>query len=109
MPNQEFIEKMRLRLDEEKRKVEDKIAELTTPEEPADNPNAEDLAQDATQDILEESLLSVHRELLEKIENAIGRIKDGTFGRCIACGTEIAEEDLKKEPWVEHCRACKPK
>ena len=109
MLNQEFMAKMAVRLEEEKRKEEEKIEELTRPEEAADNPNAEDLAQDATQDILEESLLSVHRDILERIENALARVKDGTFGRCIACGTEITAEDLAKEPWVEHCRACKPK
>lgn len=101
--------KMAKRLAEEKRKVEEKIAALTKPDEPADNPNAEDIAEDATQDILEESLLAVHRDILERIENALSRVKDGTYGRCIACGTEIAAEDLEKEPWVEHCRACKPK
>jgi len=109
MLSQEFIQKMQRRLEEEKLKVEDKIAELTKPEEPVDNPNAEDLAQDATQDILEESLLSVHRDILEKIENAIARIKDGTYGKCLACGTKVSEEVLEKEPWVEHCQSCKPK
>jgi DnaK suppressor protein len=108
MPSQEFIQKMQSRLEEEKKKVEDKIAELTKPEEPPDNPSAEDLAEDATQDILEESLLSVYRDVLERIEDALARIKDGTYGKCIACGTEVPEQDLEKEPWGEHCRDCKP-
>lgn len=98
---------MKERLENEKREVAAKIDELTRPEEAPDNPNAEDLAQDATQDILRESLLSVRRDVLLKIENALARIADGTYGQCLACGAEVNEEDLRKEPWAEHCRVCR--
>lgn len=107
MLNQEFIAKMAEKLEEEKAKIEQKIADLTKPEEPMDNPDNEELAQDAEEDILEESLLSVHKNILEKINDALYRTKDGTYGRCIECGAVISEEDLEKEPWAEHCRACR--
>lgn len=98
---------MRTILNQEKTQVEARISELLKPEEPMDNPDQEDIAMDAAEDILEQSLLNVHREALEKIENAILRINDGTYGRCIECGAEIPEEDLLKEPWAEHCKACR--
>jgi DnaK suppressor protein len=107
MLSQDFINKMQRRLLEEKTQVEAKIAELKKPEEPMDNPDIEDLSNDATEDILEEQLLAVHQNILTRIEDALLRIKDGTYGRCMICGAEISQEDLEKEPWAEHCRSCK--
>lgn len=94
---------MKLRLEEEKKAIEAEIARLSQPEEPMDNPNLDDLAYDASEDILEESLLKVHRGILERINDALVRIKDGAYGRCVNCGKEIDEERLAKEPWLEHC------
>lgn len=107
MLSQEFLNEIKIKLEEEKKLVETKIADLKKPEDAMDNPSLDDLAVDAEEDYLEESLLSVHKNILERIEDALYRIKDGTYGRCIICGAEISEEDLIKEPWAEHCRACK--
>ncbi len=107
MLSQEFINKMQARLLEERERVEAEIKKLKTPEEPMDNPDIEDLSNDATEDLLEEQLLAVHKNILAKIDDALLRIKDGTYGRCLICGAEISEEDLAKEPWAEHCRSCK--
>jgi RNA polymerase-binding protein DksA len=106
MLSQEFKNKMQIRLEEEKKSVESEIAKLSAPEESMDNPDAEDIAQDATEDIVSQSLLSIHRNILEKIDNALYRIKDGTYGRCLLCGAKISETELEKEPWAEHCVVC---
>jgi DnaK suppressor protein len=106
MLSQEFIQKMQIRLEDEKKSVEAEIAKLTAPEEVMDNPDAEDIAQDATEDIVSQSLLSIHRNILEKIDNALYRTKDGTYGRCLLCGAKISEAELEKEPWAEHCAVC---
>jgi|WetSurMetagenome_2_1015567.scaffolds.fasta_scaffold631032_1 DnaK suppressor protein len=107
MLTQDFIQKMQARLLEEKTQVEEKITNLKKPEEPMDNPDIEDLSNDATEDLLEEQLLGIHKNILAKIDDALLRIKDGTYGRCLICGAEISREDLEKEPWAEHCRSCK--
>jgi DnaK suppressor protein len=105
--NQEpFLREMAERLEAERVEVQNEITRLTKPEEAVDNPSHEDLANDATEDLIEESLLKVHREILGRIEDAIGRIKDGTYGRCIECGAEIKPEDLRREPWIEYCEKC---
>jgi len=109
MYKQEFLDKMEEKLKKERTAIEAEINKLSAPEEAMDNPNAEDLAQDAAEDIIEESLLRVHRDILNRIEDALYRIKDGTYGRCIQCGTEISQEDLDREPWVEHCEKCNKK
>jgi len=106
MLSQDFIQKMKTKLKEERKAVAKKNLKLKKPEVDEDNPDFDDLGHDATDDILEESLLSVHEGILEKIDNALGRITDGTYGVCLKCGKSISQEDLAKEPWAEHCRVC---
>ncbi|MFA4834386.1 MAG: hypothetical protein WC619_06170 [Patescibacteria group bacterium] len=106
MLNKEFIQKMKIKLEEERKAVAEKILKLKKPEVDEDNPDFDDIGHDASEDILEESLLSVHEEILEKIDGALGRITDGTYGVCLKCGKNIDKEDLAKEPWAEHCSLC---
>jgi DnaK suppressor protein len=42
-------------------------------------------------------------ETLEKVEAALGRIKDGSYGKCIACGGQIGSARLEAIPWAEYC------
>jgi RNA polymerase-binding protein DksA len=41
--------------------------------------------------------------LLEEIENALGRMDEGTYGTCVACGQPIPEERLEAVPWATLC------
>lgn len=93
-------------MENEKAEVEKKISDLTRPEEQMDNPDMDDIAQDASEDYLEESLLHVHKQVLEKINEALDRIQQGSYGVCLACGAEITEAELELEPWAEHCSKC---
>lgn len=47
------------------------------------------------------------RKLLGKIEEAFGRIEDGSFGVCESCGCEIGVERLNIRPVTTYCIACK--
>ena len=49
------------------------------------------------------------RKLILKIQEALARIEDGTFGICEECGEEISEERLKARPVTTLCIACKTK
>jgi DnaK suppressor protein len=40
------------------------------------------------------------------VEAALGRLDDGTFGRCLRCGQEIAAGRLEALPWAAYCIAC---
>jgi DnaK suppressor protein len=44
---------------------------------------------------------------LDKIEQAIGRIKDGSFGYCDSCGVQIGMNRLKARPETTLCIRCK--
>ena len=41
--------------------------------------------------------------LLEKVESALERIDEGTYGTCLACGREIPEERLQAVPYATLC------
>jgi RNA polymerase-binding protein DksA len=43
------------------------------------------------------------RDLLGKIERALERIADGTFGICSKCGKPIEKSRLKALPYVDLC------
>jgi len=101
MLNQDFILKMQAELLAEKEEVEKNIAELQMPELELENPDFDDLANDAVEDILQGSSLSVLNNLLAKINSALERIEEGTYGVCLETGQEIPEELLTKEPWME--------
>jgi RNA polymerase-binding transcription factor len=46
------------------------------------------------------------QRLLERIEDALSRIRNGTFGECQACRGLIDVKRLEAVPWAEHCVAC---
>ena len=47
------------------------------------------------------------RKLITKIEEALGRINDGTYGVCEECGGPIGVERLKARPVTTLCITCK--
>jgi DnaK suppressor protein len=49
------------------------------------------------------------RKLIKKIDQALKRIEEGTFGLCERCGEEIGTERLKARPVTTYCIHCKTK
>lgn len=47
------------------------------------------------------------RALVRKIRDAIGRIDEGSYGVCVACGASIGERRLMARPMATHCIDCK--
>ena len=47
--------------------------------------------------------------LVRKIERALGKLEDGTFGICEECGEEISEGRLQARPVATLCIKCKEK
>lgn len=51
-------------------------------------------------------LASNDRELLQRIEKALKRIREKTYGLCLECDKAIREVRLKAIPYVETCLKC---
>jgi DnaK suppressor protein len=47
------------------------------------------------------------RKLISKIDEAMARIDDGSYGKCEECGGEIGIERLKARPVTTLCIECK--
>lgn len=45
-------------------------------------------------------------QLLHLVDAALSRIKDGEFGTCANCGSEIRVSRLEVLPWTQFCLAC---
>ena len=70
------------------------------------------LADTATETLEREiaNTLEEHDErLLVAVDAALGRIADGTYGKCVNCGAHIPEERLEAMPWATLCIDCKRK
>lgn len=53
--------------------------------------------------------MNTHREDLQKIDEAIRKLEEGTYGICEDCGEEISEKRLKILPYAIYCIDCKEK
>lgn len=51
-------------------------------------------------------LMARDKEKMAKIENALKKINEGTFGFCEECGDEIAEKRLMVNPGFITCIGC---
>jgi len=47
------------------------------------------------------------RKLISKIDQAIQKIDEGTYGFCVSCGCDIGDERLKARPVASLCIDCK--
>ena len=69
-----------------------------------------DLIDQANADAEAELQIQLHRtdgRLLRAIEEALARIKQGTYGACALCKQPISKARLEAVPWTHLCRECK--
>src|SRR5216684_1467143 len=69
-----------------------------------------DLIDRANADAEAELQIRLHQtdaRLLRAIEEALGRIRQGTFGVCQICKQPVSEARLEAVPWTRLCRECK--
>jgi RNA polymerase-binding protein DksA len=62
---------------------------------------------DAAQDIVADvEILATEHDTLRKIDDALARIDDGSYGKCVECGQKIAGERLAAVPYAAQCIQC---
>jgi RNA polymerase-binding transcription factor len=107
------IEELRARLASER---EELAAQLTTIEDQAFAATQSDMSGDVgvddesadagTATFEREKELSIEqnvRDLIQKIDRALKRIEDGTYGICEVCGKPIEKARIKALPYVDLC------
>jgi len=58
------------------------------------------------QDDIEFALIQMKAETLNRIEEALARHAEGTYGFCFECGDEISERRLRALPFAVRCKDC---
>ena len=44
--------------------------------------------------------------LLREIEEALVRLRDGSYGTCLDCGMPVSHKRLEAVPWARYCVSC---
>jgi DnaK suppressor protein len=52
------------------------------------------------------ALIQMKSEMLDRIDTALRRISEGSYGICLECGDEIAEPRLTALPFAVRCKEC---
>src|SRR5947208_14289096 len=69
-----------------------------------------DLIDQANADAEAELQIRLHQtdgRLLRAIEEALDRMRQGTYGVCVVCKQLISKARLEAVPWTHVCRECK--
>jgi RNA polymerase-binding transcription factor len=106
------IEAFKKRLEEKQRELRTAVSRNEQDGRAADLDTAQDIADRASSSYQKEFLFhqsSSDRQLLQMVEGALGRIREGTFGECISCGNEINIKRLEAVPWTRYCIECQEK
>jgi len=58
------------------------------------------------QEDIEIALIQMKSETLNKVDAALRRLEEGTYGNCFECGDEISEARLRALPFAVRCKDC---
>lgn len=68
-----------------------------------------DMASDSYDRELSLNIAGEEQEIVYEIDEALKRIKEGKFGKCITCGKKIPQKRLNAVPYAKYCIQCKSK
>lgn len=93
------------KLVERSKELQKKLSRINESQRKSHSSN-EDQAIERENDEVVDSLGESIREELRLIDNAIGRIQDGSYGVCTECGENIPDARLDALPYTELCVDC---
>jgi DnaK suppressor protein len=68
--------------------------------------DAEETSVADIQEDIELALIQMKAETLTRINEALGRLEENTYGRCNECGEEISPQRLRALPFAIRCKDC---
>jgi DnaK suppressor protein len=99
---------LRSMLEQRRTEIQEKLRSLreTLPAEMLTVKDTEEQSMhDFVQDV-ELALVEMKSETLARIDEALRRLEEGSYGACVECGIEIAEARLRAVPFATRCLAC---
>jgi DnaK suppressor protein len=107
--NDKQLKKFKAQLEDMKGKilsdVEQTLSEMTT--QTGNIPDPNDRATVESDRNFELRIRDRERKLMNKIEEALERIDDGSYGVCEGCGEDISIKRLEARPVAKYCIDCK--
>jgi DnaK suppressor protein len=100
MPDQALLAQCRAALEAERGDLTAQIAEQGGVEF---DENFADSGQVAAEQGEHRALIGRLEEALTDVEHAIGKLDDGTYGKCEVCGEDIADARLEALPASRYC------
>ena len=102
----EDVSKFEIRLRDRLRALNVRLSGVEAELDQPANADSEERASEREGDEVLESLGNAGLLEIRMIQAALGRIADGTFGECVACGEPISEERLNAVPHAARCKRC---
>lgn len=103
------LDRFRELLESKKQDLLARVRAARDSEHDTDDDEAPDLGDRAlstmTRDLKYE-LSGTERDLLRRIDEALERLREGTFGECQNCGNPVNTPRLDAVPWARHCIDC---
>jgi len=95
-------------LEDRRRDIHERLRSLreSMPVEPPDVRDAEEQSVDDFVREVDLTLMQMKSETLKKIDQAIQRLEEGTYGHCQECDAEITAPRLRALPFAALCRDC---
>ncbi|CAM4210012.1 TraR/DksA family transcriptional regulator [Treponema peruense] len=109
----DFPDKQKKKLISQRNEILDALAgrneQLTKLVETVESGDDADIASDAIDRTLLNSLGEADQRRLLMIDRALDRIRQGTYGMCLTCGNPIPEARLEAIPYAALCVECQSK
>ena len=96
-----ILEDRRREIHEKLRSLRESMPNSTTEVRDAEEQSVDDFVQE-----VDLALMQMKSETLKKIDQALLRLEEGSYGRCQECGTEIPAARLRALPFAALCRDC---
>ncbi len=106
------LEYFRKRLETRQQELRRMVTRTEQDGRSVDEGSAQDVADKAANSYNKEFLFhqsNNDRQLLQMVDAALSRMREGSFGECISCGEEINAKRLEAVPWTRHCIECQEK
>ena len=106
------VELYRKRLESKQEELVRLVAKTEQDGRSVDEDVTQDIADKAANSYTKEFLFHQsddNRRILLLVQEAIGRIKGGEYGLCVACQDEVQVKRLEAVPWARHCIECQEK
>ncbi len=101
--------KIKARLEARLRTLQERLSEINETLRQPEDEDIEEQAVEVDDDDILERMGRANRDEVRLIEEALRRIDEGTYGKCVVCGKPIPERRLQALPETETCLNCAQK